>query len=232
MTGFLYPVVAAWTWGGGWLAVKGYTDFAGSGIVHMTGGIAGFFATLVIGPRLGRFEPINENQQNGDLKKDAQGYKNIMDKFFEGRWDITRLHMFIRQYNQKLSERNFASHSPQDTVLGMLILWVAWLFFNGGSSFETVGASGQSASLAMVNTIVGPSAAGLTTFALGKFFFNCESRFDFPSVANGILGGLVSVTAGCDGFEPWAGFVVGVIGALVYMLSTKLMEKMKVDDPL
>lgn len=56
LTGFIYPVVVAWTWGEGWLLAHGFTDFAGSGIVHMTGGVAGLCAAIVLGPRLGRFK--------------------------------------------------------------------------------------------------------------------------------------------------------------------------------
>jgi Amt family ammonium transporter len=55
LTGFVYPVVVAWTWGGGWLTDFGYLDFAGSGIVHMVGGVAGVTGATIIGPRLGRF---------------------------------------------------------------------------------------------------------------------------------------------------------------------------------
>lgn len=59
MTGFIYPVVVGWCWGGGWLGdknenAKGFHDFAGSGIVHMVGGISGFVGAWVIGPRHGK----------------------------------------------------------------------------------------------------------------------------------------------------------------------------------
>lgn len=55
MNGFIYPIIVAWTWGGGWLSAKGYSDFAGSGIVHMTGGFAGLIGAAILGPRLGVF---------------------------------------------------------------------------------------------------------------------------------------------------------------------------------
>lgn len=55
LTGFVYPVVVAWTWGGGWLTDYGYYDFAGSGIVHMVGGVAGLTGAAILGPRLGKF---------------------------------------------------------------------------------------------------------------------------------------------------------------------------------
>ena len=55
LTAFIYPVVGAWTWGGGWLAELGFQDFAGSTIVHSTGGWAALAGMLVVGPRLGKF---------------------------------------------------------------------------------------------------------------------------------------------------------------------------------
>ncbi|MDD9989281.1 MAG: ammonium transporter [Spirochaetaceae bacterium] len=55
LTGFIYPVVGAWTWGGGWLGSMGFQDFAGSTIVHGTGGWAALAGILVVGPRLGKF---------------------------------------------------------------------------------------------------------------------------------------------------------------------------------
>ena len=55
LTAFIYPIVGAWTWGGGWLAQAGFSDFAGSTIVHSTGGWAALAGILLVGPRLGKF---------------------------------------------------------------------------------------------------------------------------------------------------------------------------------
>ena len=55
LTGFIYPIVGAWTWGGGWLSEMGFQDFAGSTVVHSTGGWAALAGALVIGPRMGKF---------------------------------------------------------------------------------------------------------------------------------------------------------------------------------
>ena len=55
LTAIIYPIVGAWTWGGGWLAEMGFQDFAGSTIVHSTGGWAALAGILVVGPRLGKF---------------------------------------------------------------------------------------------------------------------------------------------------------------------------------
>ena len=68
MTCLIYPVVVGWVWGGGWLgdtnqAGKGFHDFAGSGVVHMVGGVAGFAAAYMVGPRHGK-EKHEEDKKN------------------------------------------------------------------------------------------------------------------------------------------------------------------------
>ncbi len=55
VVGFLYPVIEHWVWGGGWLSGIGFIDYAGSGVVHLTGGMFALAAAYIIGPRLGKF---------------------------------------------------------------------------------------------------------------------------------------------------------------------------------
>lgn len=57
MSAIMYPIVGHWVWGGGWLANLGFIDFAGSGVVHTVGGIAGLMGALALGPRIGAFDP-------------------------------------------------------------------------------------------------------------------------------------------------------------------------------
>ena len=57
LTGVIYPVIGSWTWGGGWLAAMGFKDFAGSTIVHSTGGWAALAGAIIVGPRAGKFRP-------------------------------------------------------------------------------------------------------------------------------------------------------------------------------
>ncbi len=56
LTGFIYPIIGAWQWGGGWLKEMGFSDFAGSTLVHTVGGWAALSGAIIIGPRLGRFK--------------------------------------------------------------------------------------------------------------------------------------------------------------------------------
>lgn len=71
MTGFIYPISAGWAWGGGWLSLIGFHDYAGSGIVHLIGGAAGFWGTFILGPRIGLFgrQPLDKQRKARDNGK-------------------------------------------------------------------------------------------------------------------------------------------------------------------
>ena len=58
ITGWIYPVIAHWAWGNGWLYSLGYQDAAGAGVIHLTGGLCGLIGAIECGPRLGRFTSI------------------------------------------------------------------------------------------------------------------------------------------------------------------------------
>lgn len=58
----LYPIIVHWGWGYGWLETLGYEDFAGSGVVHLTGGTIGFMAAYMLGSRPGRWSPATKDQ--------------------------------------------------------------------------------------------------------------------------------------------------------------------------
>lgn len=119
-------------------------------------------------------------------------------------------------------------------MLGTLVLWVGWMFFNGGSSLTISGGGWKSAGKAMVNTILAPSAAGLLTFLTRKYITgqNKDHRLDFGALTNGLLAGCVSITASCAAVEPWAAIVIGLIGSVVYSGACVLTEKFEIDDPL
>jgi Amt family ammonium transporter len=68
----------------------------------------------------------------------------------------------------------------------------------------------------------------------GKYYktFRTSQRFDAGSVSNGILAGLVAVTAACDAVEPWAAVVIGLIGGILYSLWIRLITELYIDDPI
>jgi Amt family ammonium transporter len=118
ITGFIYPVVVAWTWGEGWLLAEGFTDFAGSGVVHLTGGIAGLCGAIIAGPRIGIFEDEDEAELDPEnpvrplktiMINNVNGYDEVFAKYERGEWDILRVHEFVRTYQLKMSERKTAS---------------------------------------------------------------------------------------------------------------------------
>jgi Amt family ammonium transporter len=243
ITGFIYPVIVCWTWGGGWLAEMGFTDFAGSGVVHLTGGIAGVVGAAICGPRLGFFDPI---RIGGDMEtgfsvspKVVDGYKQVHQKFISKDWDILRVHEFIKSYGNKLDSKSFAAHSPQHAVLGTLLLWIGWLCFNAGSSLALIDPEDGtkihlSAERAIMNTVLGASAGGLFTFVTRRVITGerKDVRLDFQGLTNGILAGLVCITASCDCVESWAAVLIGIIGSTTYSLGCRGLKAAKIDDPL
>ena len=117
MSGVVNPIAAGWAWGGGWLSLIGFHDYAGSGVVHLIGGTAAFWGTLLCGPRIGRFPARKSKPSQHD--EGTHHYKdkfNPMDSFDSTRpkdkrkvKDITfdesmklpiavRMHIFKREY--------------------------------------------------------------------------------------------------------------------------------------
>ena len=58
----IYPIEAHWTWGGGWLSKMGFHDFAGSGVIHMVGGISALIGAAILGPRIGKFTKTKDGK--------------------------------------------------------------------------------------------------------------------------------------------------------------------------
>mgnify|MGYP000934513347 CR=1 FL=1 len=81
-----------------------------------------------------------------------------------GDWSLLRVHEFVKSYVEKLEQKSISAHSPQQAVLGTLILWLGWLFFNAGSSAAISDGANLDSERAIINTILAPSSAGLLTF--------------------------------------------------------------------
>jgi len=200
LTAIIYPVIIWWGWSGngifnytndqgeGESIVKGATlqDFAGSGLVHMVGGIGALCGAIIVGPRLGRWDPAKQEEFDG--------------------------------------------HNIPLCVLGTFFLWFGWYGFNPGStlSMKSQG-DGHLAGLVAVNTTLAPCVAGLIVFFLRAKV--CPPRLlDVGGFCNGILGGLVSITAGCGFVKPWEAIIIGCIGGFVYQGASMLLSKLKIDD--
>jgi len=124
--------------------------------------------------------------------------------------------------------QDFESHSIPLQAFGTIILWFGWYAFNCGSTMAVSGAMGTGA-LVSVTTTLSATAGGLTTVMLGWFFW---SRWDVGLACNGILSGLVSITASCSVVAPAYAILIGIIGGLLYYRFSKLMINLKIDDPL
>ena len=196
MTGLVYPVVAHWVWSSsGWLStansgclLDGMIDFAGAGVVHMTGGVASLFGARIIGARRGRFDDSGHPVQ-------------------------------------------MAGHSAVLQVLGTFILWLGWYGFNAGSTLGIDAARATTAGRTVLTTTLSGAAGGVVTISLERWLGRAKT-WDVAAMCNGILAGLVSITAGCATVMPWAALLIGTTGACVYRGASQLMLAMRIDDPL
>ncbi|HVU50295.1 MAG TPA: ammonium transporter [Polyangia bacterium] len=191
MSAFLYPLYGNWVWGGGWLSSLGATlglghghvDFAGSSVVHMTGGVTAFVGARLLGPRAGKF------RRDGTIGA-------------------------------------MPGHNLPLAVVGTLVLAFGWFGFNAGSTL-----SGNDPRIAViaVNTMLSSSAGA---FAALLYVWHVHRKPDVGMICNGLLGGLVAVTAPCAFVSPAAAVLIGAVaGFLVAWSVTVLERKVRLDDP-
>ena len=188
MTAFIYPVVVHWTWGGGliaefinWGDAGSYSDFAGSGIVHLTGGVAALMGAIALGPRIGK-------------------------------------------YGSDGKPRAIPGHNIVFTVIGVFILWLGWFGFNPGSELA---ADGYVMSVAL-NTLIAAAAGGAVSAVVVVMK---TGKPDVGMVGNGVLGGLVGITAGCGAFNTFGSLLTGAVAGALVVYSVLFIEKKGIDDP-
>jgi Amt family ammonium transporter len=136
------------------------------------------------------------------------------------------------RFDEKKAPLPMPGHSTTLQVMGTFILWLGWYGFNPGS---TLGLSAtnyaRDAARVVTTTTISAATGGLTVVVLEKLLG--DKTWSVGAVCNGILGGLVSITAGCSVTYPWSAFVIAMLGGLVYFGSSKCVLKIcKVDDPL
>ncbi len=116
-------------------------------------------------------------------------------------------------------------HSIPMATAGVLILWLGWFGFNGGS---VLSADPELTSLVLVTTSLAAAAGGMGAVLLNQIFYK---NLDLTMFLNGILGGLVAITAGADLMSPNEAIVIGFLAGLIVVLGVALIDRIKLDDP-
>lgn len=136
---------------------------------------------------------------------------------------------------EKLSpreENDLFPHNLPLAALGTFILWMGWYGFNAGSALGIVGAEDRSPDFVgqiVLNTTIAACASALTVIVY-RWFRDPERKIDLSTVLNGILGGLVGITASCDLLDPWQSIIVGIVAGLIVIGGVNLLSKLEIDD--
>ena len=182
LVGISYPITGHWVWSGnGWLGAEGFSDFAGSTVVHSVGGWAALMGAAILGPRMGK-------------------------------------------YAEDGTPRAIPGHNMGFATLGCLILWIGWFGFNPGSELAASEAVPYIAVTTNLAAAAGGVAATITSWVK-------DGKPDLSMIINGILAGLVGITAGCDGVDYWGAVIIGLIAGVLVVHSVALFDKIQIDDP-
>ena len=111
------------------------------------------------------------------------------------------------------------------SAAGVLILWLGWFGFNGGS---VLSADPTNTSLVLVTTCLAAAAGGISAAFVSNLLYK---NLDITMFMNGVLGGLVGITAGADQMGPTEAIIIGAIGGVIVVLGITLLDKCKLDDP-
>jgi len=119
-------------------------------------------------------------------------------------------------------------HSVAFQVMGVFILFFGWYGFNCGSTLAAQGYMDQAARVATTTTLSATTAGLMSVFLSWKI----EGELSVERMGNGILAGLVGITAGCHVVEAWGAIIVGAIAAIIFFAASKTVLYMGIDDPL
>ena len=129
----------------------------------------------------------------------------------------------LGRFSKKRDQQNMTSSDPVLALLGAILLWFGWFGFNGGSLFEW----NEQIPQIIANTLLS-GASGLTTVLLWKLIRRQTVEVTAP--INGAIAGLVAITANCHAVSSLSALVIGVIGTIIMMSVTHLLEKWRIDD--
>ncbi len=116
-------------------------------------------------------------------------------------------------------------HSMPLAAVGVFLLWFGWFGFNGGS---VLSADPDAVSFVFVSTSLAAAAGGIGAFIISKIVYKA---FDLGMVLNGVLGGLVGITASADGVSIPSAILIGFIAGILIPLSVNFFDRIKIDDP-
>ena len=111
------------------------------------------------------------------------------------------------------------------SAAGVLILWLGWFGFNGGS---VLSADPSLTSITLVTTCLAAAAGGIGAALFSGFLYR---NLDLTMFMNGVLGGLVGITAGADQMLPGSAILIGLVAGVIVVLSVALLDKCQLDDP-
>ncbi|RKS50723.1 ammonium transporter [Gillisia mitskevichiae] len=131
----------------------------------------------------------------------------------------------IGKFDENNKPQPIPGHNIPFAATGVLILWLGWFGFNGGS---VLSANPAITSLVLVTTSLAAAAGGISAFLTSTLMYK---NYDLTMFLNGILGGLVGITAGADLMSPNEAVVIGLIAGVVIVMGVALIDKLKLDDP-
>ncbi|KAI3424104.1 hypothetical protein D9Q98_009465 [Chlorella vulgaris] len=203
ISAFIYPVVVHWVWSGsGWLSAFRRPDCSVEKEEPLISGTMG----------------VMDFAGSGVVHM-VGGGASLMGAIFLG----PRLGRFTKDGHVV----QFDNSSPANMALGVFILWLGFYAFNSGSTQCFYGCMPIAAKVA-VNTTLATGAGGLTCLFFAVFNGNPG---DIAPLLNGILAGAVSITAPCALVQSYGAVIIGAVGAIFYSLSSKLLLRLHIDDP-
>jgi Amt family ammonium transporter len=131
----------------------------------------------------------------------------------------------IGKFDKDGSPKALPGHNLPIASAGVFILWLGWFGFNGGS---VLSADPELTSLTLVTTSLAAAAGGVAAVFFSNLLYK---NFDLTMFMNGVLGGLVGITAGADQMSPTDAIVIGLIAGVIVVLGIALIDRLKLDDP-
>lgn len=135
----------------------------------------------------------------------------------------------IGKYDKNRESRAIPGHNLTLCALGVFCLWIGWFGFNPVSELSITGDSAIHSAHVFITTNIAAATGGMAALA---YTWIVDGKPSLSMVCNGVLAGLVGITAGCDCVDVWAAAVIGVIVSVAMCFSVSFIDKkLKVDDP-